>query len=413
LKGVAAASGISAGRAFGAAAQGALAAAGGFMAGKFAGASGASGAATGLTAITTGLAAGLAIGGPWGAAVGGATGAMTLLGAAFGRADAAAKKFKEQVGQVTAALKGDLQAAAESGVVSMSKLRAGLLSVTDVANLDSVAGQFSEALGADGRKVLQDLGLTWEKSIKPILKDGGDLDVMNTKFTDTFANAAGASSEFQKRFGGDAEAMKKLLADLLRPGGGSSLNDLLSAADDAGGGLSLLITQNQGFLENLINTAGDVTRTNEAVKASIDDINNSTNFLSKPGQGGGAWSKLFDLARVAIDKGAVAAEEMKTKIASIGVAAQGSLIDLQNLFSFGTDSPLQKAVDDAILSVSGIGQQMVDASGKNSVVGGAEQRRALDQFGGAIRDVVQKGIDDGVVVSPADPPGGDRRPRPE
>ena len=246
-----------------------LAAVGGFLAGRAEGEGGGSGL---LSAATAGL-TGLAVGGP---VVGAVAAGASLIGTAFGKASAEAKKFKESVKQLTSSLKDELLKAVDNGTVSLTKLKSGLVGFSDVAGLDSVAATFRDALGGDGVKALDQFGLTFQDNILPIVRSGGDLDKMKDRLRSTFLDAAASSDEFRDRFGKSSDDVKAMIADLLKPGGGGSFTDLANGPKAATTAMQDLLQSNEGFIKNIIDTAGDLTSVAKITKASIDDLNSDS-----------------------------------------------------------------------------------------------------------------------------------------
>ncbi|HQZ35308.1 MAG TPA: phage tail tape measure protein [Ilumatobacteraceae bacterium] len=263
--------GISTGEAFARGIQSAatkvLAVVGGFMAGKAEGAAGGSG-------ITSALLAGVTAGAVTGnVAIGALAAGASLVGTAFGKAGKAAKEFREKVKGVTASLRDELSKAVDEGVLSLAKLEKGLVGLSDISAFDSTKATFQDALGGDGVKAFAQFGLSYRTDIEPILRSGGGLDLLNEKMTSTFLKAASSSNEFSTRFGKDSEDVRKALADLLAPGGGSSFDDLQDLAADISKATLRAVNDNKSFLEDIINTAGDLTSAVEITKKGLDGLN--------------------------------------------------------------------------------------------------------------------------------------------
>lgn len=253
-----------------------------FVGGKAEGASGGNGLFGALTAGVTGFAL---TGNP---IIGAAAAGVSLLGTAIGHAGYEAKKFKEQVKQVAGALKDDLKKAAEDGTISIDKLTTGMVGLGDVAGLSAFRSAVQDALGADGIKALDQFGLTWSRDIAPIFAAGGDLDTMKKKLADTFFTAAASSDEFSRRFGADAEKVAAVLSQINEKGGPTTINDWLTAingSDEVSARFANTIINNADYLQNVLDTSGDLTKAANATKKALDEINSSSRVFAdfKPG----------------------------------------------------------------------------------------------------------------------------------
>ncbi len=403
LRATAAQAGTTVGKAFGKALGGAAiaaaAAVGGFAAGKAEGSSGGSGL---MSAILGGVGTGAMIGGPWGAAAGAVVAGASLIGAAFGRSEAAAKKLKEQVSSLTSALKSELTSAIEAGVIKLKDLKEGL-DFADVLKLgDAVANAFETALGTDGVKALDALGLSFDENLRPILEGGGTLDQMKEAMTETMLGAAASSDEFRKRFGDNAGAVKAALADLFAPGGGSNYDDLIEAA--MGGGNAQLTTDlsnNEAFIKNLIDTANDLTGATQTTSTTIDNLNASTSvFGTKAKDAAGAmggWAGRF----AAFDRAAERSTALDTVASALDAAAkrlENFKIKMLDLFVLPGDIPIQEQIDKALLDVDGLGGRIAEALGQGTEVGRASAREAMRGFGTDIETVIAAGVDQGLIV---------------
>lgn len=376
--------GISVGQAFGQAlqkgAQVGLAAVGGFVAGKAEGERGGSGAFSALTAGLTGL----AIGSP---VVGAVAAGASLIGTAFGQAGAAAQKFKDSVRSLTESLKNELTKAVEDGAVNLERFKAGLLGFGDVADIANVRELFGSELGDDGRALFSALDLSWQSTLLPILEDGGDLDVLKKKLRDTFLEGATSSEEFTRRFGADAAVVADLLKDLA-PGDGT-LNLRINATEllgaDAGRFVDIL-AQQDGFLTDILNTAGDIERAAKITKASIDAINDSTK------------SGFFD-----VDTAAALAplNTIEGRLGAFSTILAGINAQYEDALNPNAGSSLTKVIDDAIIQAGGLGAQRGGAAETGGVVGAAQARQIEGQIAGIISDAISKGVTDGVVVDGA------------
>lgn len=238
-----------------------------FVGGKAEGAAGGNGLFGALTAGVTGFAL---TGNP---IIGVAAAGISFLGTKIGQASAEAKRFKEEVKLASEALRGDLAQAVKDGTVSLAKLKDGLLGIADVSGLSAFQQTVVKALGADGIAALDQFGLTWEKNIKPIFDAGGDLDVIKSKMRDTFFGAAASSAEFTRRFGADAPLVANLLGIIAAKGG--DVSDAYALLTPAQRSLSIAIRGNADYLQNVLDTSGDLTRAAGETKTALDGINSS------------------------------------------------------------------------------------------------------------------------------------------
>lgn len=399
LRVVAAQQGLTLGQVIGAKIGSALVAGiGGYMAGKAAGASGASGAGIGLAALMSGLTAGLATMNPY---VGAAAASMTLLGAAFGAAEAEAKAFKEAVKTITQNIEGELQAAVDQGVISLEQLREGL-DFSDVAGFKATQKAFKDALGTDGVKQLADVGMNFQRDILPIIRQGGTVDQMRKKLGQAFGEAATSSKSFADEFGKDSVAVQDLMLKMLSTGKGFDFKDVIDAAYELPGALDVLIGKHEDFVESIIFTAGDVYRGSEQLYKSLTDVNaNQILFgdLAKETKRTvddtyGAGFTTFnaqDQMQKLIDKNTQVDEAMQ---ASLGLLGQ--------LFNFGSGGTLQKSIDDALMSVDGLGPQMEEAFKTGGDLGAAKLRENFRSLGTSLTSVIQTGLASGEIISVAD-----------
>ena len=244
-----------------------------FVGGKAEGAAGGNGLFGALTAGVTGFAL---TGNP---IIGAAAAGISFLGTKIGQAGAEAKRFKEEVKQVGEALRSDLTQAVKDGTVSLDKLKAGLIGISDVSGLDAFQQTVVKALGTDGIAALDKFGLTWEADLKPIFESGGDLDVIKQKMRDTFFSAAGSSDEFAARFGKNADKVAQVLADIARPGGVSTIDEWVDASaagfDTVEGRFASAIKAQADYLQGVLDTSGDLTKAANETKAALDGINSS------------------------------------------------------------------------------------------------------------------------------------------
>lgn len=356
----------------------ALAGIGGFIAGRVEGESGGSGV---FSALTSGL-AGLAEGGPL---VGGVAAGASLLGTAFGAAGAAAKAARERVKALAASLKDELKQAIDDGTVSLSNLKNGLLSISDVAGLDSVAQTFKESLGGDGVQAMADFGVSFKTDLLPILKSGGDLDVMKIKLRETFLDAAASSEEFQSRFGDSSAEVKRMLAELLKPGGGANFTDLVGTLDTSNQELVNLLNSNKDFTVNIIDTAGDLNRAADDTTKALAAINREVKFF---GTGADATPVLDEVTTV------------ETRMSGLSAILTGIHNQFTNLFNPG-DSSAQKALDDAVIAAASLGEQRTNATDAARPTVFAEVANIQRSIASVLSDALFTGIKEGLVVDAA------------
>lgn len=382
LKTYADSQGISVGRALGQAvtkgAQIGLAAVGGFQAGAAEGAAGGSG----LTSILTAGLTGLAVGGPVTGAV--AAGAA-YIGAAFGRAGAAAKAMKERVGELTRSLRDELKKAADDGTLSVIKLGKGLIDFGDIGGLDSTTKAVQDALGSDGVAAIALFGLTWESNIKPIFDAGGDLDVMKDKLRDVFFGAATGSDEFVDRFskvGVSAQAVADILRRIAAPGGDANIRDFINNTTFDGGPLLDALVANEDFLNNLLDTSGDLTRVAEETKKAIDNVNNVATAF------GVDVSAKPIVGQIDIVEG---------RLTEMSVIVAGIDSQFRNLFN-PDYSNTQAIVDSGVIQAASLGQQRQSIKETGGVAQQASTNQNVAQVGDLLANALAQGIDAGAIV---------------
>lgn len=389
LRAVASAQGTTIGQALGtalrSAASTAVAGVGGFLAGKSAGESGGN---VGLTTLTAGL-TGLAVGGP---VVGAVAAGASLIGAAFGAAGAKAKEFKENVKQLASGLKDDLTNAVEKGAISLDKLKAGLIGFGDVAGLDSLAATFKDELGGDGVKALDAFGLSFADNLLPIIRQGGDLDVMKDKLRTAFLTAATSSAEFSDRFGDSASKIAGLISDLIKPGGGSSFEDLLTSITTLDGDNSIenLVRNNEPFVKDLINTSGDLTRAVEVTKGALEDLNSSSRVF-----GTGITPPKLTTSNIE-----TSFDTVDARLKESTLLAELAYEQLNKVFNPSTGTQVVQA--QAISTAANLGSQsqsIIDGGGTDSVKQ-ANQVLNRDDLTKVINDALA-GAGDGVVFDEA------------
>lgn len=308
-----------------------------FVGGKAEGAAGGNGLFGALTAGITGFAL---TGNP---IIGVAAAGVSLLGSAIGRAGAEAKKFKEMVKQVSSALKDDLAKAAEDGTISLDKLKTGMVGLNDVASLSAFRQTVKDSLGADGIAALDQFSLTWDRDIAPIFAAGGDLDTMKKKLADTFFTAAGRSDEFTKRFGSNAQEIAAVLAKINEAGGPASIHDAL--AGDSGikitDDIYALMQRNKDYLQNVLDTSGDITKAADVTKKALDELNHS--------------SRVFADFQVGQTLGSL--DTVERHVAAINGITVDANNQLDTLFNKGL-TPALLAQDKAISSAANLGASL-------------------------------------------------------
>lgn len=319
------------GKALGGAAIGAAAAVGGFAAGKAEGSSGGSGL---MSAIIGGVGTGAMIGGPWGAAAGAVVAGASLIGAAFGQAEAAAKKFKARLKEIADAVRGDLEAALKSGTIEVLNLK-------NAFSLEGEGGLQDEITSLLRPETLQ------------FLVDAG------VKIDDVFA----AMSQ-------GPEALRALI-------------------DSFGGGLGS---------ENFLNGVGsaekaaiDLAAVFQAVQGEITAIENRNIFNPA-----GLLEAVVDTAGMenALAAGQVAADALANRL-------QNAKNKLDTLFALPGDIPLQETIDNALLSVDGLGPRIAESMALGTAAGDAAVRTSIRSMGSEIETVLKDGVAQGIVVDAA------------
>ena len=409
IRQVAAKEGMTVGEAFktmvAKAAAGAASALGGAMAGYAAGKSGVGGVGLGLTAAMAGVAATAATGN---VAIGAATGAVTLIGAAFGASAKKAEEFKKKVNELTVSFKDDLNKALEDGRVRLSDIRAGLVDLGDLASTGTIADAFTKELGADGLAVLGDFKLTWDKTFKPIIKEGGSADQIKKKLTDAFADTVIASKDFRDRFGDDAEKVGELLRNEF-DSGIVKMYDLQKASTRVSDDLGDLTSANRAYLESILYTAGDLKRATDLTSESIAGATDEVAFLANTvdGVAGKAWQEYYRSVSEAGKSTKEQIEDNKDLVERLGEAWQGAVDAITDYALLGSGSSFQQAVDNALMSVDGLGSRIAESLKSGATMAGqnpisASLRQDLDSLGADLTSVVQKGLAEGTIVTPAD-----------
>lgn len=385
---------------------------GGFMTGQAMGKSGASGGAMGLTAamtgITTGLAVGASAGGPIGALVGGGVAALTLLGGAFGAAGKKAEEFKKKVAEISATFKDDLIKALESGAINLDKIRDGLVDLGDVASSEIISKTFVEQLGADGIAVMDSLALNWEKNFQPIVDRGGSADQMKAAMLGVFSDTLVASSDFRERFGADAAAVAQALREEFASSN-ISPTDMFDRFESESHDLHFVIEENKEYLRSLIYTAGDVTRSVDMSSEAIGDATKEVGFLAKESANIDAspWQEYYNAVNTAAKGNQEAIENNKVMVDLLGEAWQTAVNAVADYQLLGSGSSFQQAVDAALVQIDGLGPRIAESIKNGATITGqnpisASLRQDLDGLGADLAAVVQNGIANGTIMSPAD-----------
>lgn len=397
----------------------ALAVTGGFVAGRAEGAAGGNGL---LSAATAGLTAGLLTENP---IIGLAAAGASLLGTAFGKAGAEAKKLRDHIKELAGAFTGSLQKALDDGVLTIDKVRAGLnfSDIIAASGKDTIAGLIADALGDAGLAALRPIGFTIEKNILPLLeRAGNDTKLFATLFTRSFIAANGASSEFASKFGKDAAKVRDVLAEIVAPGNDATVADFLSSASLSD--FTELIRKNQDFLQSVLDNADAVTKEAEALRKASIAASNRASALEKAKTA--TNSSADDARRVALGYGEVGgaalvaatyigrmkdADEEFYKLPSnasqsheeaLGVISADidkytAKLELakgaqDTLFNIPGDTNLQQAIDNALIAVDGMGGRIAEG------LSGPATRNALRDIGSNIEAVLKQGVADGVVV---------------
>lgn len=376
-----------------------LAAAGGFMSGKAQGESGASMGSMLFGSAMTGLTAGLATGNP---IIGVAAAGFSLLGSAIGAAGAEAKKFNEAAAKIRDSLKNQITQAAEDGKIAIDALKAGIIGMKDVADLGAVEQGFKDAFGTAGIETLRTFGVTWNANILPILQGGGSADEIKSKLLDTFSATATASEEWKKTFGGSADYIGGKLRELMKPGGGSGIGSLISALGGADSTMGKLVLANEDMIQGLIDVGYAMDKANAETFKALTDLNNESAVFGNTTKQVGkhvqdTYGPAFDTSKAQAE---IEKVTNKTNLATEALAA--TLDAVKQLFNFGAGGELQDSIDNALISVDGLGTQMEEAFKRGGDVGAAQLRETFRSLSGTLADVVSTGLQTGEIITPAD-----------
>ena len=415
----------------------AVAAFGGFKAGQAEGAAGGSGM---ISALIGGVSAGAMVGGPWGAAVGVLTGGAALIGAAFGRAEAAAKKFREQVAQISSVFKSDLQKALDDGVFSLQQLKDGL-SFTEVSGISDVSKQIADAVGSDALAAMSDYGLNIERDILPVLKRvGTDAVKGGSELRDMFINSASKSSDFSKRFGADMSDVRKALLDITAAGGDADINDWLGHNLSVGGEdeqthLYKVIDANKKYLDGVLKNADALGKQAEAMIISTKKAADYANALLTDAQitaqklGYDNVTNAIKAQSDAMKLQGIGQDEINAKLVEMHLMSPKVYADLKNnkdvteaaatkaqtladnlgfaksaydiFFNIPQDNSVQAAINAAVLASEGLGTRITDALKTGGVLGRAQLDEILGGVGPKLAAVLSSGVTSGLIVDKA------------
>jgi hypothetical protein len=442
LKVAAARSGVSVGtalgRSIGSAAMIGISA---IVGGKAAGEAGGSGLFAALTAGVTGL----ALGGPL---IGAASAGVSLIATAFGRAEGAAKRFKEQVKGLTDSFKGPLVEAIESGIIKLGEFGTNLdfrAIISLEGNTDSVVKAISAALPADVKAALDAVGINIGRDVVLTLQAvNGDVDKFRTKFSQAFIGASTASEEFKNKFGTNASQVRELLDEIAKPDGKATIADWINDASNwtpLKRNFAELIQNNKTYLQGILTANDAIGNQAEAIAKAAREAEIAARLEANlPPIGGGRVgspsvrgaiidpgeeARAFRLASALLRAGEsidVVNEKLKTKYslpqvdtkpweASMKDAAaktgilQDALDEAKSkwdeLFFVPGDTSIQESIDQAVVSVAGFTPAIKEAMKEGGVQGEAQIRILMRDLGTNIESVLKKGVEDGVVVDEA------------
>lgn len=403
--------GIKIGAALGAAVRSTVSAAllgiGGFVAGRAEGQAGGSGL---FAAISSGLLAGALTPGPAAIPVGVTVAGLSLIGAAFGRAGADAKKFREETKQAADALRNELIPAAEEGALKLDAR--GQIDTSGLADLTSTRALFFQQLGEDGEEAFRAIGASFDRDIKPLIERGGDLSTLGDRFKANFVAAATSSREFLALFkGADAEDARKFLT------GESTGRDAF--------GTSLFTQRQFDFLDNLKDTLGDVDRAaglaQDAVNELGEDIaigkikiaptndqlatfaGNMFRAGRTVGEVNAALERLGVTYRVDTSGTLTNVTDQFDDLNGVldeQRTALGKISDqFDDLFGSG-QTGFKDQLDSLVLAADSFRQQVADSvsDGVFDLIDQTNFRQGLDRLGSTFGEALRQGISEGVIV---------------
>ena len=329
--------GVGVGQALGA---GLLAAVGGFLAGKAEGAAGGSGITSALTAGLTGL----AIGGP---VVGAVAAGASVIGTAFGKAEHAAKVFKERMSEIGSTVRGDLEAALKSGKIAVLDFKSAFSLKGD----EGLTDEITSLLKTDTKQALQDAGVS--------------------------------AQELMAAFREGEPAVAKLLKSI-----GLVFDDTIgfNKAERAAADVGTVF-------------AGVAT---EIARINLDEAFNPTKIDKAATSANGFWSRMVGGARDfnTTASAARAVQDATDKVALYETALETAKGAWDSLFNIPGDTNLQEVIDNALISVDGMGPRIADALRTGGASADAQVRNIIRDMGTNIESVIKKGVEDGTVQTP-------------
>jgi hypothetical protein len=252
----------------------ALAAVGGFLAGKAEGASGGSGI---TSALTAGL-VGASVGGPL---VGAVAAGASVIGTAFGKAEHAAKVFKERMSEIGSTVRGDLEAALKSGKIAVLDFKSAFSLKGD----EGLTDEITSLLKTDTKQALQDAGVSAQE-LMAAFREGEPavaklLKSIGLVFDDTigFNKAERAAADVGTVFAGVATEIARINLD-------EAFNP--TKIDKAA-------TSANGFWSRMVGGARDFNTTASAARAVQDATDKVALYETALETAKGAWDSLFNI----------------------------------------------------------------------------------------------------------------------
>jgi TP901 family phage tail tape measure protein len=318
----------------------ALAAVGGFLAGKAEGASGGSGI---TSALTAGL-VGASVGGPL---VGAVAAGASVIGTAFGKAEHAAKVFKERMSEIGSTVRGDLEAALKSGKIAVLDFKSAFSLKGD----EGLTDEITSLLKTDTKQALQDAGVS--------------------------------AQELMAAFREGEPAVAKLLKSI-----GLVFDDTIgfNKAERAAADVGTVF-------------AGVAT---EIARINLDEAFNPTKIDKAATSANGFWSRMVGGARDfnTTASAARAVQDATDKVALYETALETAKGAWDSLFNIPGDTNLQEVIDNALISVDGMGPRIADALRTGGASADAQVRNIIRDMGTNIESVIKKGVEDGTVQTP-------------
>ena len=329
--------GVGVGQALG---VGLLAAVGGFLAGKAEGAAGGSGITSALTAGLTGA----SVGGPL---VGAVAAGASVIGTAFGKAEHAAKVFKERMSEIGSTVRGDLEAALKSGKIAVLDFKSAFSLKGD----EGLTDEITSLLKTDTKQALQDAGVS--------------------------------AQELMAAFREGEPAVAKLLKSI-----GLVFDDTIgfNKAERAAADVGTVF-------------AGVAT---EIARINLDEAFNPTKIDKAATSANGFWSRMVGGARDfnTTASAARAVQDATDKVALYETALETAKGAWDSLFNIPGDTNLQEVIDNALISVDGMGPRIADALRTGGASADAQVRNIIRDMGTNIESVIKKGVEDGTVQTP-------------